>query len=190
MRKVKFTRRLVLGGTLVSVIAIPLIGCIDVKSQLENIEDDGQFFSAEELTVLNDVAELMIPATETPGAAQAQVAAVIDGLMMTWAIEPTRLQFRRMLATFETEAALRFETSYALLSPEKRFLLIESMDTSAFSDVPDPFSEDYKRLKDLIFRVFYTSEEGSATHVPIPGAYHGNLTLHEYEALQAERSYG
>ncbi len=190
MSELKFTRRFMLGGALVTVTALHLTGCSAPDTGIVHFDTDGQFFTASELTRLNDVAEIMIPRTDTPGAADAEVAAVVDGLMLTWAIEPTRQQFRDMLAAFDAKAKSDFGKDYEKLLPEERLTLVEAIDTAAFSETPPESAEDYKRLKDLVFRVFYTSEEASADHVPIPGGYYGNLTLEEYEALMDERAYG
>lgn len=190
MNELKFTRRFMLGGALVTVTALHLTGCSAPDTGVTRIDQRGQFFTADELTLLNDVAEIMIPRTDTPGAADAEVAAVVDGLMLTWAIEPTRQQFRRALAAFDTKAKSDFGKGYVKLMPEDRLSLVTALDVAAFSETPPDNADDYKRLKELIFRVFYTSEEGSADHVPIPGGYYGNLTLEEYQDLMEERAYG
>lgn len=190
MSDLKFTRRFLLGGALVTVTALHLTGCSAPDTGLVHIDSDGQFFIASELTRLNDIAEIMIPRTETPGAADAEVAAVVDGLMLTWAIGPTREQFRRTLAAFDSKAQSEFGKGYDKLMPDERLALLEMVDAAVFSDTPPDDADDYKRLKELIFRVFYTSEAGSADHVPIPGGYHGNLSLEEYQALMEERAYG
>ncbi len=190
MRDLKFSRRFVLGGTLLSVTAFHLTGCVAPDTGIIHINSDGQFFSAKELTYLNDVAEIMIPRTDTPGAADAEIAAVIDGMMLTWAIKPTQVQFRRALNAFDDRARTGFGKTYSQLKPIERLALLETIDAGAFSDQAPDDANDYKRLKDLIFRVFYTSEEGSADHVPIPGGYYGNLTLDEYNALQEGLAYG
>jgi len=148
----KFTRRIFLSGAVVTVTALSLTGCTEPKTQLVMIEKTGEFFRPEDLTLLNDIAEIMIPRTDTPGAMDAQVAAVIDAMMMTWAIS--------------------------------------EIDVTAFSDEVTDYAEGYKRLKDLIFRVFYSSEAANADYVPIPGQYSGNLTLGEYESLTEAYSYG
>lgn len=190
MREMKFTRRFILGGSLVTVTALHLSGCAAPDTGYVEFDQDGQFFSSTELSRLNDAAEQMIPRTDTAGAADAEVAAIVDGLMMSWAIAPTRRQFQRAIAQVDALALQDFGKPYASLVQGDRFALVDRMDRAAFSEMPPEWASDYKRLKELVFRVFYSSEDASANHVPVPGAYFGDLSLEDYDALQEERAYG
>ncbi len=186
----KFTRRIFLSGAVVTVTALSLTGCTEPKTQLVKIEQAGAFFNPDDLTLLNDIAEIMIPRTGTPGAADAQVAAVIDAMMMTWANGATRDLFSNTLQKIELMAETLKGKPYSSLTLKQRQSLISEIDVRAFSDEVPDYAEGYKRLKDLIFRVFYSSEAANADYVPIPGQYRGNLTLDEYESLTEAYSYG
>lgn len=185
-----FSRRLFLEGIVVSVSALHFSACRLAETNLPKISTDGQFFSAHELTLLTDIAELMIPRTDTPGATDADVAAVLDGMMLSWAGQGTRQQLQRALKLFETEAQSRHEKPYSSLLPKQRLELLVDVDTKAFSKTPDEASRDYRKLKELIFLIYYSSEEAGENFVPLPGEYHGNLTAEAYEALMSERAYG
>ena len=173
-----------------SIAALQLTGCHQAGSNLLQVTTDGQFFSAHELTLLTDIAELMIPRTDTPGAADANVAAVLDGMMLSWAGADTREQFQRALKIFETEAQSRHEKPYSSLLPEKRLKLLIDIDKNAFSKNTNEASWDYRKLKELVFLIYYSSEEAGETYVPLPGEYYGNLTFEAHQALMSERAYG
>ena len=190
MRQTYFTRRFLLQGSLVTIAALQLSGCHQAGSEIFEITSDGQFFSADELTRLTDIAELMIPRTDTPGATDAKVAAVLDGMMLSWASEETREHFQSALKTFETKALAVYKKTYTSLLAEQRLELLINMDEAAFSKNPDEDLRHYKKLKELVFLIYYSSEEAGGHYVPLPGEYYGNLTAEAYEALVSERSYG
>lgn len=190
MSDATFTRRFVLEGALVTVTAFSLPSCIRSDNGIGRISSDGKFFNADQLTVINDVAEIMIPRTETPGAADAQVASVIDGLMLTWAGKESKTQLREVLTALEARARAAFGENYATLAQAERSTVVEAFDVQSFSDDPPSDAGGYKKLKYLVFRVFYTSEESSANYVAVPGQYSGNLTLEEYESLMEQRGHG
>lgn len=184
------TRRIFLNGAAVTVTAISLIGCASPEFEIFNIDQKGQFFSARELTILSDVAEIMIPRTETPGAIDAQVATVVDGLMMTWASDQTQSWFKNLIAYFDELSQSTHKKPFDKVGLDARRAMIETLDIAAFSETPPAQSEAYKHLKYIIFRAYYTSEEAGDSHVAIPGQYNGHLTLNEYNALMKERAYG
>ena len=190
MNEHKFTRRIFLSGAVVTVTALKLSGCTAPKTQLVTIDQAGQFFGPIELTLLNDVAEIMIPRTTTPGAMDAEVVAVIDAMMLTWANGATQELFRDTLQNIEAIAKAKTNKPYSSLTLKQRQTLITEMDVAAFSETAPDHAMGYKRLKDLIFQVFYSSEASNADYVPIPGQYRGNLTLSEYESLMEAHSYG
>lgn len=159
-------------------------------TKLLNITSKGQFFTAQELTWLTDIAELMLPRTQTPGATDANVAAVLDGMMLSWAGEKTRLQFQRALKAFEASAQTQYKKPYTSLLPEQRLKMLVNIDKIAFSEKPNDMSQDYKKLKELVFLIYYSSEEAGENYVPIPGEYHGNLTAEAYKTLMDETAYG
>ena len=185
-----FSRRLFLEGIVVSVSALHFSACRLAETNLPKISTDGQFFSAHELTLLTDIAELMIPRTDTPGATDADVAAVLDGMMLSWAGQGTRQQLQRALKLFETKAQGLHHKAYTSLFPEQRLELLVDIDTTAFSKHSNDAYWDYRKLKELVFLVYYSSEEAGETYVPLPGEYYGNLTFEAYEALMSERAYG
>ena len=185
-----FTRRLFIGGAIVTVSALHLPGCRVAETGLVKISIDGQFFTAHELTLLTDIVELMIPRTDTPGGSDADVVPVLDGMMLSWAVARTQQQFRNALTTFEAAAIATYQKPYNTLKPEQRFALLTDIDTTAFSKNPPAAAANYKRLKSLVFRIYYSSEIASADYVPIPGNYYGNLSATAYNNLIDEYAYG
>ncbi len=190
MSEIKINRRLFIGGALFVVSATGLVGCASDEGDVEHIAKGGQFFNAKELTTLHDVSELMIPVTATPGAKDAQVAAVIDALMLSWASETTKALFRDQLAAFDGLARGAYNKDFLKLPRDARFSILEDVDKVAFSDEEAIDSAGYRHLKEIIFHVYYTSEQASKDYVPVPGRYAGNLTLSEYETLMQENAYG
>ena len=143
------------------------------------------FLNPPELALLGEMAEAMIPRTDTPGAAEAGVPEFIDGLMVDWAGEGARAQLRRALGDYRTLAGLRGG------SPAARVEAMVELDRRSFAaPAGDAGAEAYRWLKRLVFLAYRTSEAAFTTWVPNPGSYRGNLSLAEYEALIAEHSVG
>ena len=68
---------LLVGGTLANGAAMPAFAATG----------PGRFFTADELRVVAEFSEIVIPRTDTPGAKDAGVPEALDGLMANWASE-------------------------------------------------------------------------------------------------------
>ncbi|MGJ8561360.1 MAG: gluconate 2-dehydrogenase subunit 3 family protein [Litorimonas sp.] len=182
-------RRIFIGGSIATIGVLSISGCQNAETNILLVDQDGQFFTADELTILSDVAEIMIPRTGTPGAIDAEVPAAVDGMMMSWASPSTQDQFRSILEHFNELAQQSYKSDYVKLRPDDRSALVENLDSRSFSKSPTEAAGQYKRLKDIIFLIYYSSEKGIRNFVPVPGFYSGNLTLEEYEMHMSEMSY-
>ena len=125
---------------------------------LADAQQAATLFSAAELELIRDLAETIIPRTETPGAADAKVHLYIDrALSHKPAAEAAA--FRQGLAI--AAAAVKQGKSHTALLTE-------------LSDAKTPF---FKQLKDLTIDGYYSSKEGLATEL----GWHGYSALPEFK---------
>ncbi|MDU0354989.1 gluconate 2-dehydrogenase subunit 3 family protein [Paraglaciecola aquimarina] len=176
MQHISISRRVFIGAAMYIVTAPILASTLNKQTKLAEIKVDGQFYSAHELTVLTDIAEIMIPKTDTIGATDAQVISVLDGLMMTWAGSKTKQQFKTCIQQIGALAKDTHGQGYLALPLHLRQQLIEQLDISAFANKKTQLSSNYRRLKEMVFHIFYTSEQANPDFILIPGEYYGNLT--------------
>jgi hypothetical protein len=184
----KITRRVFIGAT-AYVVSAPLLASIfNTKINMRKVVENGQFFDAYALTMLTDVAEIMIPKTDTPGATDANVASVLDGLMVTWAGSKTKQQYISIIQQIEVIAKATYQGAYQQLSLQQRQQLITELDKRAFVNQETDLSASYRHLKEMIFHVFYTSEQANLDFVLIPGGYRGDLSKAELDVIK-KRGY-
>lgn len=159
--EINISRRVFIGAS-AFLVTVPLIGCIfDAEKEILTAVEKGQYFSAEDMTLLIDVAEIMIPKTQTPGATDAHVIPVLDGLMLTWAGSETKKQYKYVIEQIESLAKNSFDASYRTLDKATRTTLISELDKTAFANKTTDLSKSYRKLKEIIFHVYYTSEEAN-----------------------------
>ncbi|MDO6693294.1 gluconate 2-dehydrogenase subunit 3 family protein [Aliiglaciecola sp. 3_MG-2023] len=188
MHEIKISRRVFIGATAYIVSAPLLASIFSSKNQIHKIVDNGQFFNAKELTILTDIAEIMIPKTDTPGATDVNVSSVLDGLMVTWAGEKTKQQYRYIISQLDSIAQATYQQTYSHLALSIRQKLIVELDKTAFDKQNTALSKSYRKLKEMIFHVYYTSELTNPDFVLIPGGYRGDITKNELTAIQ-KRGY-
>lgn len=184
----KITRRVFLSSMLYMVSTTALPFELKTPFKLITFKSNATFFNAEEMTLLYDIADIMIPSTDTPGASDSHSAQVLDELMVTWASPNTQQQFKTFLSQFKAKARNTSGKEYVLMSREDRLALLIDIDESAFDASASDFLVIYKRLKALIFHIHYSSEIANPNFFLVPGGYRGSLTQDELNVIY-ERKY-
>lgn len=155
---------------------------------------------------LDIVAELIIPATDTPGAREAGVPEFVDRAVATYCTPADAASIRAGLDRIEADAKAAHGASFTALTPAQQSVLLERYDAegrgprtpaaaigrgeteTGLSNQPrsavappkgPPF---FPVLKDLVTVGYFTSQVGATKAVrydPVPGAYHGCVPLKE-----------
>jgi len=134
------------------------------------------FFSDQEFELLQKIADLMIPKTETPGASDANVAGTIDGLMGAWASQDTQSDIRSALSTLSQSLGGDFMG----LNEARSLARLRPVDTAAFR--AGAYDHQYDHLKWLIETAYKLSPEGAYEeyrYEPVPGYWDPKFPISE-----------
>jgi len=139
---------------------------------------DGPVLSPEQFALLEQVGEVIIPATDTPGAIDAGVAEFIRKMLTDWASPDTRTQVVAVLESIDKRAWDRFAGAFRELPAERRLEVMRAVDEDALSrqDV------GYGKFKWLVLAGYYQSEAGATQELRfelVPGAWRSCLPLSE-----------
>lgn len=116
------------------------------------------------------LTDIILPATDTPGAKAARVNEFIDVLLTDWFDPPDRDRFLAGLADVDARAHAAFGKDFVDGTPEQQTAIVQSLDDEATrwkasppstpegGRGPDPFSRE---LKWLTLFGYYTSEIGA-----------------------------
>jgi gluconate 2-dehydrogenase gamma chain len=152
------------------------------------------FFTEEQALTIEEMAEIIIPKTATPGAKDAGVPAFIDSMLKEVYGKDDQDKFLKGLAEFEDDAQKTYGDSFASCKPEERIALFKKHHDAAIASVgtggptgwwntaggaDKPF---VLKVKELTLLGFFTSEPG-ATQVlqykAVPGPFKGCVPLAE-----------
>jgi hypothetical protein len=145
-------------------------------------------FSPAQNEVVVAMSDVMIPATDTPGAKAAKVNEFIDLILTEWATEEERKIFLEGLAEADRKANALFGHGFAAASPKEQAAIVQVFDeelaTSRNEKLPKqirtweltlelPF---FAQMRRLTLVGYYTSSIGQEQELKveiIPGALHG-----------------
>jgi gluconate 2-dehydrogenase gamma chain len=138
----------------------------------------GPAMSAEQFALLEQITEVMIPATDTPGAIAAGVPAFVRQMLAEWASTGSRDQVAGVLEAVEKHAWARFGAAFVELPPERRHAVVRGFDEERMGR-QDPA---YSKFKYLVLVGYYQSEAGATQELRyelIPGAWRACVPLTE-----------
>ncbi|HEY1870625.1 MAG TPA: gluconate 2-dehydrogenase subunit 3 family protein [Chitinophagaceae bacterium] len=123
------------------------------------------FFTEDEFHSIEQVTDILLPSTSTPGALETQVPYFIDLVVKNCMGKNDQQLIRNGLQQLDKQ-------KFSSLSSAEKLNLIKKMDGDAFKD--DASQAWYRIIKKLSLIGYFTSQEGMAkalNYVKVPGEY-------------------
>jgi predicted house-cleaning noncanonical NTP pyrophosphatase (MazG superfamily) len=162
-----------MGGTVIGSEAF-LTGC---KASTKTVS-----FSKDDIAFLNEVAETILPATNTPGAKEAKVGEFMTVMVNDCYEEDNQIIFMEgMKALKFKDAKAKIGKSFMEASAEERHQLLVTLDAEAKEYQKNKKAEEpthyFSMIKQLTLTGFFTSEVGATKvlrYVATPGRFDGS----------------
>jgi gluconate 2-dehydrogenase gamma chain len=174
---------LIMGG----VISAPAIaGILKGCTAKPEINWKPEFLSEEQASIVSEVAEIIIPKTNTPGAKEVGVPSFIDKMLKDVYSKEDQEFFVNGLKAFNEGAKSAHGDEFLELDAEDQKAFVKKVHDEAIqverNTKPAPKRPFVLAMKELTMLGFFTSEVG-ATQVlqydPVPGAYKGCIPVSE-----------
>lgn len=194
-------------------VAVLMGGAISIPTLIATMEgcksktaaESGFVLSKDYQSLIAEIAEVIIPKTDTPGAKEAGVGPFIETMLRDCYSEIQQNHFLKGLETVEEESK-KLGSGFVALKPEQKIEVIKTMQTKSNeeaakneekakqvdaetgivkenakkkeeAEIPVPF---FKLAKELTLFGYFTSESGATKaldFIPIPGRYEGCIKL-------------
>jgi len=138
--------------------------------------------SAQQAILVSEIAERIIPKTDTPGAKDAMISRFIDSAIATNFSEVEKANFLDGLELFQTISQDKFDKSFVELSPQN----MDEVMTAVVADSKDKKDHIWPAIKGLTLTGFFNSEIGLTEFLkydPVPGEWKGCIDYAEVGAM-------
>jgi len=119
---------------------------------------------ASDIVLLDEIAETILPETDTPGAKAAGVGAFMAMMVTDTYYEPDQQIFREGLKTIDARSRDSYGSDFVSATADERLSLLESLDAEQFEymqDKPgDAPAHFFRMMKELALLGYFTSEIG------------------------------
>ncbi len=164
-----------LGGAVSAPAALAILqGCSAKEAAPGAAAFVPKVLSADHFALVSEIAEIMIPKTDTSGAKDAAVPAFIDEVLGAVYDAEAQQRFANGAAEFMVEAEKQGGKPFLAQEPQARTEFVkQSIERALEADGPKPF---ILMTRELTLLGFYTSEQGikeNMEYEAVPGEFHG-----------------
>lgn len=131
-------------------------------------------FTSDQIALLSDISERIIPKTDTPGAKDVGVSSYIDQTVSLFYKDADRKRFLEKLPSFDKIANDKYKKNFTQLSDENKDDVLKIMASEWKQN--DKEHHIFKEMRDLTVTGYCTSEAGAKkllVYDPVPGPYQG-----------------
>ena len=167
-----------IGGTLVGADSL-LAKNIDWET-LENAPEGASIgiFSKSQIKLLNEIADTILPDTDTPGAKAAKVGQFM-AVMISDCYEPADQKIvTDGLVALQAASKAKYGKTFMRCKPQQRLEFLSALDAEQKAYTKSKKSSDpahyFRMIKDLTLWGYFTSEVGATQalkYLPTPGKY-------------------
>lgn len=161
-----------LGGTIIGSEIFSLAGC---KSKPMQVND---LFNSDEVAYMNEIAETIIPTTNTPGAKAAKTGEFMALMVKDCYTPKDQKIFKDGLNIINEKAEKKYQSQFLDLEPEERKRLLSEIDNEqkiySNKEANKEKHHYFRMIKELTLLGFFTSEIGGTqvlSYVEVPGRY-------------------
>ena len=176
-RRDAIARLMAITGTLAIGAELFITGCRapDAKHRTEPL-------TAAEASLLDEVAETIVPTTDTPGAKAAGVGPFMAATAKSCYDDRIYASFRRGITTLDKESRDKSGRSFVESTPAERTALLNELDREQRKHTREKSDDEaphyFRLMKELALIGYFSSEIGctrALRYVESPGSYDGNL---------------
>lgn len=142
--------------------------------------------STEQNEMVTTIAEIILPATDTPGARAAHVNRFIDAMLTGSYPSEDRDRFLKGLKNVNAHCQDEYGSSFVECTREEQRTLVGELDDETFGADPQDFDRKippfFRMMKELTLVGYYTSEIGATQElktITAPGRYDGDVPYEE-----------
>jgi hypothetical protein len=175
-REVLKVTSLFLGYTLTGSAAAALLGGCKAET---STDWQAKTFSDDEISLIADICETILPKTDTPGAKDALCHRYIDELVTNFYAKEKQQYFKESLKVFNDKSKAKYSKAFVALNPtEKEEILgILAKEAKDYKDETGEKPHIFIAIKQATVSGYFTSEVGAkgglCEYIPVPGPYQG-----------------
>ena len=167
-----------LGGVALVGQSAMLAGCAKEPPVEQDAATSNSLFSDADIELLDEIADTILPETDTPGAKAAGVGPFIAVMVVDTYFEADQQIFRDGLDSLQAQCQQSYGASFLDITAAQRLELVEGLDAEQHQHMgtlgPGAPAHYFRMMKELTLLGYFTSEIGytqAMRYAETPGSY-------------------
>lgn len=164
-----------MGGTVIGA-ELFISGCVTAPKNYNEL------FSQDQVTLMDEIGETIIPATKTPGAKAVKIGSFMAFMVKDCYNDKDQAIFLDGIKKVDDVAKKKYNAGFMAITPAQRTEMLNELDKEQKEYTKTKKKEDpnhyFRMLKELTLLGYFTSKEGATQalrYVPVPGRYDGDM---------------
>jgi gluconate 2-dehydrogenase gamma chain len=168
-----------------AVSASAMAGILNGCKSAPDLNYKPVFFNEEQARLVSELADIILPKTDTPGAKEVGVPNFIDKMLNECYKKEDQERFLTGLTAFDEDAKKTFGDSFIYCKPEDQLTLVKKANEAAVKDKKENPKEKrpfFYMAKELTMLGYFSTETGATKvlqYEAVPGSYKGCIPLSE-----------
>ncbi|MFV0607195.1 MAG: gluconate 2-dehydrogenase subunit 3 family protein [Niabella sp.] len=169
---------LLLGGSVLGAELFMQTGCKSGTTEKNAATTLASFFTKDEIAFLDEVAETIIPRTDTPGAKDAMVGEFMNVMVRDCYTPEDQKIFKEGIGKLEQQCQEKYNAGFMKIQPGQRTELLTAIDKEQKEYQANKNKGDekhyFRMMRELTLLGYFTSEQGATKalrYVAVPGKY-------------------
>lgn len=165
-----------------AALSAPLLSSLLVGCRLDPVADASsrslQFFNEEEFQLISELADILLPKSDSPSATEVGVHYMIDHMLGAVYTSENQEIYK---AGFLALGQYLKETRFSKMNAEEKVALLKSLDGSSEENLKTPRKAFWDFKQQTIAYYLATEEIGTQflNYLPVPGTYESCISLEE-----------
>ena len=132
------------------------------------------------------ITDIIIPATNTPGAKHANVVVFIEGMLQEWYDFHEKDKFFNGLSGFTSFCNQKYKKHFSKFDKKDQIACMQALNSNEINTIHDGGESFFNQIKQLTIFGYYTSEIGMTIerkYLPNPGRYDGAYPYEKINTL-------
>ncbi len=153
------------------------------ETEASSVSEGLQFFTPQQFDVFNELAERIMPKTDTPGAKDAKVANLIDEIIANYYSKEDAKNFAAQVDAFEADCNTANGKSFTKMTDEERDNYLTTVEEAAYKARESGTNSQeifWFNAKNSVLSTFFMTEAGCTQvlqHVAVPGPFQGCVPM-------------